>query len=177
MVKVNVGCGKRNWSSEGWISVDGADFPHVTNNDVSLKWMDNDSVDIIVASHLIAYFDHNDAVSILKEWLRVLKHGGVLHISTPNMYVISKLIADGMQLKYALGPVYGRAYGDGHKVGYDYLSMIILLGIAGFTNIEIYDHRTTCHPNTDNREDYYDDHSAAYIEGTLISLNVQATKP
>ena len=62
-----------------------------------------------------------------------------------------------------------------HKTTYDFDSLKLVLNKCGFTNIDYYDWGQTEHSN-------FDDHSQAYIphmnktNGTLISLNVEATK-
>jgi hypothetical protein len=65
-----------------------------------------------------------------------------------------------------------------HKTQYTESELTAVLTEAGFVNIERYDHTKTAeHPNTGDRNDPYDDHSGAYIDKCLISLNMQATKP
>jgi hypothetical protein len=62
-----------------------------------------------------------------------------------------------------------------HKTTYDFNSLSDLLEQCGFLNVETYDWRETEHAS-------FDDHSQAYKphmdkeSGTLISLNVEATK-
>jgi len=60
---------------------------------------------------------------------------------------------------------------------WDFISLYNALVEAGFVDVKPYDHRYTNHPNTGNRDDMFDDHSAAYLNGLLISLNVEAIKP
>jgi hypothetical protein len=81
-----------------------------------------------------------------------------------------------------MGPMYGKMpLNDAfiyHRMVYDERTLTEKLEKAGFTDIHRYDHKTVAeHPNTGNREDYWDDHSAAYIDGTLISLNMECNKP
>ena len=84
-------------------------------------------------------------------------------------------------LSQAIGPLYGKMQMGHetiyHKTTYDFESLEAVLNEAGFVNVKRYDHWLTEHPNTGDRTDKYDDHSAAYINGTLISLNVECTKP
>ena len=53
-----------------------------------------------------------------------------------------------------------------HKTTYDLYSLIELLASVGFKDIRKYDRFKTDHAR-------HDDHSAAMIEGNLISLNIQ----
>lgn len=176
MLKLHLGCGKRNFG-EDWRHIDIADFPHIDSHDVTkLPYVDN-SVDLIYSSHLIAYFDREEIVPVLQEWYRVMKPGGIVRIATPDFRVLCKLFVDGVSLDSVLGPVYGKMNGMYHKTTYDYASLGRLLAEVGFVGYCRYDHWHIEHPNTGNRDDRFDDHSAAYINGTLISLNIEALKP
>jgi|LSQX01.3.fsa_nt_gb predicted SAM-dependent methyltransferase len=46
---------------------------------------DSNTADEILAIHLIEHFDFYEAFDVLKEWYRVLKVNGKLHIETPNL--------------------------------------------------------------------------------------------
>jgi len=178
MIKFNVGCGKRNWP--GWVNVDGADYPHVTDHDITLQYQPPDYIDLLYSSHLIAYFDREEAAQLLAGWYKKIKPGGIIQIATPDWEELSEY-GNVLPIEDLLGPLYGRMEMNGgyiyHKTVWDYISMRNALLTAGFKSVKLYDHRYTNHPNTGNREDMFDDHSAAYLNGLLISLNVEATKP
>lgn len=181
MIKYNVGCGWRNFG-EDWFHVDGGNYPHVQSNDVFLKGTPNNTVDLIYSSHLIAYFTREQLKELLACWYNALKPGGTLQIATPDFKRLSFMYNAGRcQLKAILGPLYGIMKMNGetiqHKTVWDYDDLEKECTASGFVNFNIYDHKKTCHPNTGNREDKYDDHSAAFINGSLISLNVEAKKP
>ena len=89
MVKLNLGCGNRNFGSD-WTHIDGAEYPHVdSHNVISLDYRDK-SVDLIYASHFIEYFDRDEVIELLKEWKRVLVDKGTLRIAVPDFFQISK---------------------------------------------------------------------------------------
>jgi len=168
MLKLHLGCGNRNFGPE-WRHIDRADFPHIDSQDVTnLNYVDS-SVDLIYASHLIAYFDRAEIIPILAEWQRVLKPGGCLRLATPDWDVLRRMSAP------LLGPLYGKMSEPPiyHKTVYSYKELKKLLTECGFRNVKYYDHRKTEHANTGNLNDKCDDHSAAYFKGILISLNVQ----
>ena len=179
MVKLNLGCGKRDFGSD-WIHIDGADYPHIDSQNIeSLDYRDK-SVDLIYASHVIEYFDRREVLPVLKEWKRVLRIDGVLRIAVPDFYQMAKLyLVDSYNLEKFLGPLYGKMvmlkktiY---HKTVYDFNDLKELLEEVGFRNVKKYDWRETDHSE-------FDDHSQAYIphmdkeNGTLISLNVECLK-
>lgn len=180
MIKYNIGCGKRNFGPD-WFNVDGADLPHIGSNDIHLSETPDSIVDIIYSSHLIAYLSRNGAKALFQSWHRVLKPGGRLEIATPDFNKLSYLHNNGRAtLDEITGPLFGRMLLNGqeiyHKMAYSFVTLALILEAVGFTGVRLYDHRKTCHPNTGNREDKFDDHSAAYLHGELISLNVEARK-
>ena len=49
----------------------------------------DDSVDEIRASHILEHFPHAQTLAVIREWYRVLKPGGTMKISVPNLdYII-----------------------------------------------------------------------------------------
>ena len=180
-IKLHLGAGIRNFGPE-WVHIDQADFPHIKYKDVTnLSQFEDNSVDLIYASHLIAYFDRQEIIPILKEWNRVLKPGGTLRIATPDFDQMVDLYSTSTySLESFLGPLYGKwsinektSY---HKTTYNFDSLDHLLFANNFICIHKYDWRNTEHS-------LIDDHSQAYLpkgdkeNGTLISLNVEARKP
>lgn len=161
MVKLHLGCGKRDFGPD-WVHIDQADFPHISHKDVTQLPFGDSEVDLIYCSHLIAYFDREQIKPILKEWYRVLKRKGVLRISTPNWGVL-RLLKDPM-----LGPLYGKMSEPPiyHKTVYDLPGLRTILIDAGFKNVKRYEHTKTEHAA-------FDDHSAAYFNDILISLNIE----
>ena len=167
MVKLHLGCGKRDFGPT-WVHIDKADFPHVKYKDVTKLPFETGTVDVIYACHLIAYFDREEIIPILKEWKRVLIPGGVLRLATPDFRAMAKMYLreNCSNLNQFLGPLYGKMEGIYHKTTYDLYSLIELLASVGFKDIRKYDRFNTDHAR-------HDDHSAAMIEGNLISLNIQ----
>ena len=176
MVKVNMMCGKRNFGDD-WVHVDGAakGRKYLFSDDIHLTNALPGSVDLMYCSHGISYFGGFKTSRLLSSWHRVIKSGGTLRIATPDWNVIRMFEVP------MVGPIYGIMDMDDftiqHQTMYTFDSLKAVLEAAGFVNVRRYDHKLTEHPNTGNREDKYDDHSAAYHNGVLISLNVECTKP
>jgi len=181
MVKLNLGCGWRNFGKD-WIHIDGGDYPHLDYKDITNLEFEDNSVDLIYASHVIEYFDINEVKEVLREWRRVLKPGGELRVAVPDFEAMNILYYNGkVKLKDIIGPLYGRMPMGGkmiyHKTTYDYESLYLLLYGLAYNEIERYDWR---HYDVHRQND---DHSQAYLnpkgdkdKGTLISLNVRAGK-
>ncbi len=179
MIKLHLGCGWRNFG-EDWIHIDGGDYSHLDSNAIaSLPYEDN-SVDLIYASRVIEYFDREEVVDLLLEWIRCLRVGGVLRIAVPDFYSMARLyLINDMPLETFLGPLYGKmCMGDDtiyHKTVYDTKSLNTLLNDIGIYDVKMYDWRDTEHSD-------FDDHSQSYIphmdkdNGTLLSLNMEGIK-
>jgi predicted SAM-dependent methyltransferase len=182
MIKVNLGCGQRNFGKE-WIHIDGGSFAHLSKKykSVELYEFPDDSIDVLYASHLIAYFDKVELSALLKQWRRKLKKGGVLRLATPDFEVMVELY-NGLkvELQDIIGPLYGKMQmGDEwiyHKTTYDRKNLDQLLFDAGFNRSISYDWKHTDHSQ-------FDDHSQAYLcpkgdkdNGVLISLNIETIK-
>ena len=90
MKKINLGCGWRNFGSD-WIHIDGGNYPHLDSKDIVNLPYDNNSIDLIYASHVLEYFDRVEAVDVLNKWYSKLKKGGILRLAVPNFEVIAKL--------------------------------------------------------------------------------------
>ena len=61
---------------------------------MKLPYEDN-SIDEIKAFHIIEHFHFFEAQDVLKEWYRVLKPGGVLHIETPDFLESCRAFVNG----------------------------------------------------------------------------------
>ncbi len=179
MIKVNLGCGWRNFGPD-WHHVDGGDYPHLDSKDIFNLPFDTNSIDLIYASHVIEYLDRDEIISLLESWKNKLKQGGILRLAVPDFQVMADLYTSGeYTLDNFLGPLYGKMQMDTktiyHKTVYDYSSLSTVLSNTGYTNIKRWDWRETEHSQ-------FDDHSQAYlphmdkINGVLVSLNIECTK-
>jgi SAM-dependent methyltransferase len=180
MIKLHLGCGHRDFGPE-WIHIDGGDYPHLSSHDITKLDFEDNTVDLIYASHVIEYFDREEVIPILREWKRVLKPGGILRLSVPDFDMMACLYRDdNYNIDSFLGPLFGKMRMGGetiyHKTVYDYAGLqILLLFKLGFYTVRRYDWKETEHA-------HIDDHSQAYLphmdkeNGTLISLNIEAIK-
>ena len=181
MIKINLGCGARNFGKD-WVHIDGGDYAHLDKKykSVELYEFPDDSIDVLYASHLIAYFDQVELSVLLKQWKRKLKKGGVLRLATPDFDIITGLYQQGeVCFCDIVGPLYGRMQMSDeliyHKTAYDFETLKKLLNENQFSDVNQYDWRKTDHAQ-------FDDHSQAYLpkmdkeNGILISLNIECRK-
>ena len=107
-MKLHLGCGKR--FLQGYTHVDLADFEHIDYKipveDLSI--FQDETIDLIYASHVLEYFDREQVKSVLKEWRRVLKFGGKLRIAVPNFKNLIKVYETSGDIDKILGPRSGK---------------------------------------------------------------------
>ena len=112
----------------------------------------DNSFDYIFAEHLIEHLNFAQATLMLKECYRVLKPGGVLRLSTPNLTFLmdlymhpdkplNKAYIDYLaeQGHFPADPIYAISYFHtawGHQIIYDPKSLRNLLTESGFIEIE-----------------------------------------
>jgi predicted SAM-dependent methyltransferase len=184
-MKLHLGCGKR--FIPGFIHIDKSNMKHidyVTEVD-NLSMFNDDSVDLIYASHVLEYYSYFECIDVLKEWYRVLKPNAILRLSVPDFdKLINVYQSTNNDINKIIGPLYGRMKvinDDGsstlifHRTVFNKLKLKSILLEAGFNNVVNWDWRNTEHAN-------YDDYSQAYFphmdkdKGLLISLNLEASK-
>lgn len=182
-MKLHLGCGKK--FIPGFIHIDINKFPHMDYvHDIrALPMIKDNTVELIYSCHAIEYFDRVEVQTVLKEWKRVLKKGGILRLAVPDFEALIKVYEKYNDLNKIIGPLYGRwEVSEGmkakviyHKTVYDYTSIKDVLEKAGYNDVRRYDWRKTIHRD-------YDDYSQAYIPhmqkdtGMLLSLNVEGRK-
>lgn len=179
-MKLHIGCGPRDFGKD-WYHIDGSEYEHIHSHNITELPFEDDSVELIYASHVLEYFDRQEVLDVLGEWKRVLKKGGTLRLAVPDFEAMAKLyVNEGLPLKRFLGPIFGKwsMRSDAtiyHKTTYDYNDLKDVLVKLGFQNVHRWDWRETEHSN-------FDDFSQAYIphmdkeNGTLVSLNVECQK-
>jgi predicted SAM-dependent methyltransferase len=112
----------------------------------------DETVDTIYSSHMIEHLDRQEAADFLAECLRVLKPGGVLRLSAPNLrWSILEYVEKGRadefvaQLQFDLDRprgVVGKlrqllSGGRGHHWMYDGPSLRELVAAGGFADVEV----------------------------------------
>lgn len=124
----------------------------------------------IYASHVLEHFDYQEEIfSVLKEWYRVLRPGGILYISVPDLERLCRLyLAPGLRpderfeiMRMMFGG-HMDAY-DYHKVGIEEHYLAYCLRTAGFVT-----------PTRVESFGLFQDGSEFVAFGTRISLNVIA---
>jgi len=160
-----------------WEIFNALDLPYIDHigdaRDLS-RFMDN-TFDRVYASHVLEHFDYKDGaiINVLKEWHRVLKTGGKLYISVPNLDNLATILLNKKSLSYNDEYQVMRMIFGGHTDEYDYhligLNRNILAGLmqkAGFKSFTQVD-----------GFGLFSDTSTMHFHGIPVSLNVIAEKP
>ena len=107
-MKLHLGCGKR--FIPGFVHVDVADFPHIEHRHAvgSLPMFKDESATLVYACHVLEYFDRLEVVDVLREWHRVLAHGGVVRLAVPDFAALAEVYRRHRDVARVLGPLYGR---------------------------------------------------------------------
>ena len=176
-MKLHLGCGQRYLP--GYIHIDVCNEKHI-DMQMDIRKLDgiaDNTVDDIYASHVLEHFKRNEIYDILKEWNRVIKPDGTIHIAVPNFLACVEQYNQQKYLPELIGLICG-----GQKDTYDMHTMIFddklltqFLEETGFTDVKKYDHDEYLPPG-------YDDWSRCYLphmdfaNGRHMSLNLVATK-
>lgn len=170
-IKLNLGSHDR--IIPGYDNYDKDDYPGVKyKGDVSdLSQFQDNSIDVIRASHILEHFPPKQTATILKEWHRVLKTDGLLYISVPDWERILSAYTNGGLCEYVITSLYGDQGYDGaeHKTVFDERRLRDYLGKAGFTDIS----RVEILPDSPPTECSM---NVGTWDGKLVSLNLICVK-
>jgi predicted SAM-dependent methyltransferase len=147
-VRLHLGCGP--FLFDGYLNIDG-DYiqnPAVINYDISLTPypLPDNSVDEILSVHVIEHIERWLIEDMLKEWLRILKPGGIVAVEWPDLLKACKMIVnepDGLRgenkklAKHTLHAIYGNPRFSHrammHAYGYSVDSLSDILLKVGFS--------------------------------------------
>jgi len=150
LLKLNLGCGDK--ILPGYVNVDVAESRAGERPDVlcdlhRLTPFEDDSVDEILSVHVVEHFWRWEVADVLKEWIRVLKPGGLMILECPNLKSACEAFLADPQLHAGPGPEGQRTmwvfYGDPswrdplmvHRWGYTPQSLAALMADVGLVNI------------------------------------------
>jgi len=87
---LNLGCGDR--MLEGFLNIDKyTRHPDVFNDDIiTIATIKDASVDVVFSAHSLEHLSIRDAYCALRRWSNVLKIGGKLYLSMPDLKLIAR---------------------------------------------------------------------------------------
>lgn len=148
--KLNLGCGDK--LLQGYVNVDIAQERRGLQPDVicdirKLDVFESDFADEILAIHVVEHFWRWKVVSVLREWVRVLKPGGKMVLECPNLKSACEAFLKNPERAALPGPEGQRTmwvfYGDPrwtdplmvHRWGYTPQYLTQVMHEAGLTNL------------------------------------------
>ena len=151
------------------------------------------SFDYIFSEHMIEHISYDEGLHMLRECYRVLKKGGIIRISTPDLAHIAALTREGLTelesryVEWSIGQFLPKASGNdpafvvnnffrdwGHQFIYTYRTLAASLEQCSFTDIE------PCQLNESRAQKLKGlENESRMPEGFLVfeTLTVEATKP
>jgi len=161
--------------SEGWEVLNANPAPYVDHvcNATDLSRFPDNTFTEIYASHVVEHFDFaGELQATLKEWRRVLKPGGKVYISVPDLDILAKLFLakDRLSLDerfFVMRMIFGGHVNrhDYHVVGLNEDFLAAFLRQAGYTNIRRV-----------QEFGYFNDTSCMKFKDVPISVNIIAEK-
>ncbi len=186
-MKLNLGCFKKK--IYGFTNVDArAEVnPDVVDDIVTLSKFEKDSVDFILAVHVLEHVKRDDALKALSRWFEVLKPGGTLKVAVPNIEEACKHYIYHGDLKTLYSMFWGsqkHAY-DTHLSGFDQKTLAEDLESSGFKDVKEFD------PWACEYSGWVDSYAKSYLPtceiefkngkanplNRCMSLNLQCVKP
>lgn len=175
-VLIHLGCGPAN--DPRWINIDLLCLPHI-HHIQSITKLDNfpdNSADLIYASHAFEHISHRELIDVLLEWRRVLRPGGVLRLSVPDLdNLINIYNSENHEIQSILQPLMGTQdyqYNFHYSVfNKSYLSD--LFKKAGFKEVRDWDPKTAPYHNF---RDWSSRLASVNGHSYPVSLNLEAVK-
>lgn len=148
-----------------------------------------DSVEVLYACNVLEHFQRFEYPLVLQRWYQVLKPGGILRLSVPDMEAICKYYVETGNLD----DIYMALYSGQQKPfsfhfwGWDYKTLERDLKLIGFQEVRRYDRDKTDHagvrdwslnflPPQASIDGKFVLSDEEWMKGTNIALNVEAIK-
>jgi predicted SAM-dependent methyltransferase len=133
-LKLDIGCGE---TKKGDI---GLDFRKTSSVDIvadaHLLPFKSGVFDHVFSSEVIEHFGHKEVSSILLEWIRVLKEGGIFELECPDLRARAFLFFLAPNWKNVENIYGGQDYDTNyHKCGFSYKLLKSLLELSGIRDV------------------------------------------
>lgn len=171
---LHLGCGLKPIKSDKIYEVTNLDILELPGVDVVAPAyplvFQNDTFDVVYASHLLEHYSKKMVPDVLNEWVRIIKKDGILRLSVPDFSVFVELYSQYKRLDL-MSPILGaqQSFYDYHFSLFDKDTLIILMENAGLVAIHLWKPERVFHTNVW-------DFAQAETMGLKISLNLEGRK-
>lgn len=154
-MRLQLGCGKKSKPGKDWLNVDIVPGPNVdiVSSAHELLNIEDNSIDEILAEHLLEHLTFYQANRALAEWYRILKPMGKLTLEVPDLEGLCEAFIEATEYQRfqsnqghwgLIHHIYGNQIGTSekenlaqtHKSGYTFNRLKEMLEGVGFINIE-----------------------------------------
>lgn len=172
---INLGCALN--SGKEFTNIDVEPYPniHYIQDITDLSNFNNNSVDMVYASHVVEHIPKEKLKSTLLEWKRVLKSGGIFRFAVPDFDALTHIYVDsGRNINLVRDQIMGQnpPYHNHYTLwNFDFAKQ--LLEDIGYKNVRIWDYKNVDH------HDFIDRSSRTLRVGDdeiPFSLNIEASK-
>jgi len=174
-LRLHVGCGLID--APGFVNVDLLAAPHVHVQAPidDLSAFPDGCADLLYACHCLEHFGFRHTHTVLAEWARILRPGGVMRVAVPDFGVIARAYAAGGTMRELQSLLLGgQDYRlNFHAAVFDEQHLRELMGAVGIADIHRWDPRAVDH------HDFTDESSITCrvgAETVLLSLNLEGRK-
>jgi len=187
MIKLHLGCG--NKKIPGYINIDmiNADAVDAITDIRFLHDYKKNSVDVIYACHVLEHISRLEYKNVLARWREILKPGGILRISIPDLKKWFLYCLKVNNFRLMLGAPYGQQNNDFnlHRMGWTEQTIKEDLLEIGFSEVINYDWNKTEHkhikdwsrdylPYCDSNNSELSDNE--WYKGEFVNANIEAKK-
>jgi predicted SAM-dependent methyltransferase len=170
--KLQIGCGYNFLN--GWLNADIISGDIYLNATKIMPFKDK-TFDFIFCEHFIEHISIDNSLKFLKECYRILKKGGIIRITTPDLEKLIKLYFDTNEFvkrEELMRVIYGKEASLSpcelfnnymhhwrHKFIYDKNFLASILMKTGFTNLTFCENKKSNHEALVNLEIHYEDYA------------------
>ena len=103
--------------------------------------IETDSVEEVYASHVLEHIPWPYALNAIAEWARVLKVGGTIKLSVPDMRLLGEMLRKQENAWHVMANIYGGHWAtpggpQGHHFGYTWSMLVDVLTVLGFDELD-----------------------------------------
>ncbi|WP_343614680.1 methyltransferase domain-containing protein [Novosphingobium sp.] len=137
-MKLYVGAQKYKPDGFKTVDIDDTHSPDIVADVTNMPQIESNSADEVVAGHVLEHIDWPDSFKAIAEFTRVLKIGGKLRISIPDMSSLMRMVLSGDSVFHVMGLIYGVGGRENrfeqHRYGFTAGMIVDILESLGYSD-------------------------------------------